>query len=172
VFQLAEAMVLLEDYAASFDRDLTFQMRMGKTLNPRYWELLYHTLNWKDELAKLGKLLERGTPSDHSDFIQLFSECVDRMDEQYLEIREARKAVFQDDPASTTSITGMSLDEWAQPWRCDEKIHWDINEPELGPYEDPDAEPPYESDLETVGADSIEFSDEEVSSDDDSDGEF
>ncbi|KAE9373634.1 hypothetical protein N431DRAFT_337959 [Stipitochalara longipes BDJ] len=164
--ELATALVLLEDYAASFQRELSTDIRIQIALRSHEWELAYCTLSWEDKLTKLRKLLERGNSSDDVEFVQLFADCVYEMDEQYLDIRKARKAVFQDDPASTTTIMGMSLDEWAQPWRCDEKINWAVNEPDLGPWEDPNAESDYNSDLESM-VDSIVYSEEEVSSDSD-----
>jgi len=169
--ELARALVLLEDYTTSFKRDLTIKTRMVIALEPRTWELAYLMSNREENLTRLRQLLVRGSRANEIEFLQLFRDCASELDEQYLEIREARKTLFRDEPATTTRVMGMSLDEWAQPWRCDEKIDWDTNEPEFGPWKDPNAEPPYDSDLESV-ADSIEFSAEEESSDSDSDGEF
>jgi hypothetical protein len=56
-------------------------------------------------------MLERGQTSDTSEFLSGFKNCVDDIDSQYLDIRNARKAVFQDDPAGRKKIMGMSLED-------------------------------------------------------------
>jgi hypothetical protein len=60
---------------------------------------------------QLRGVLERGQTSDTSEFLSGFKNCVDDIDSQYLDIRNARKAVFQDDPAGRKKIMGMSLED-------------------------------------------------------------
>lgn len=65
------------------------------------------------------------------EFCRLFKLVAQDMDEQYLKIRKARKALFVADNPNTDR--GCELD--AEEWRIDEKIVWDVNEPTMAPME-------------------------------------
>ncbi|ESZ93172.1 hypothetical protein SBOR_6451 [Sclerotinia borealis F-4128] len=82
--------------------------------------------NLQREVA-LRKCTEAYTNGNHESFLKYFKLAVDDMDAQYLEIRQARKGLFQWDlqrPGETTEIDVM-------PYRCDERIEWDKFEPDM-----------------------------------------
>lgn len=66
---------------------------------------------------------------DFDTFVTLFRQCVDDCDAQYLEIRNARKALFDWD------ITPKSSSISTEAWRCDEMVDWEVNE---APFEVPE----------------------------------
>jgi hypothetical protein len=131
--QLAEAYVVLRDYAGAMSRDLTRETKIQTVMHPRKWHLAYAMLPREKMMAEMSQILENGPPFERTTFDSLFKACVDDVDSQFLSIRMARKAMFQDDPKCTTKIMNMSLEDWAQPWRCDEHIDWTINEPFIRP---------------------------------------
>jgi hypothetical protein len=171
--EFGEAFILLQDYAESLKRDLTRETRIEIAIRHLQWKQAYAADDRKSMLERLGRLVESRKSVDNLLFIRSFKICVNYFDLQYLSIREARKAVFADDPVGKILPLGKSLDDWAQPWRCDQHVNWTANEPDLEPWGGPDRdamlEAPYESDWTS---DSIDFSDEDMSDDSDSDDEF
>lgn len=171
--EFGEAFILLQDYAESLKRDLTRETRIEIAIRHFQWEQAYAPDMQKFMLEVMGRFVESRKPAHNLLFIRSFKTSVDYFDLQYLSIREARKAVFLDDPVGKILPLGKSLDDWAQPWRCDQHVNWTVNEPDLEPWGGPDRdamlEAPYESDWTS---DSIDFSDEDMSGDSDSDDEF
>lgn len=64
---------------------------------------------------------------DWTRYVEIFKQLVNDMDTQYLEIRAARKALFDHD---TLGERGCDID--CESWRCDEKVKWDVYEPFFG----------------------------------------
>lgn len=137
---LAETYIILRNYSSATSRDLTREIEAQIVLHPRRWELAYTILPRDKMMAELSQRLEDGDGKGFSSLEalhSLFKACVDDIGSQFLSIREARKAVFRDDPVGTTKFLGMSLEDWMQPWICDEHVDWTVNEPHIGPDEDP-----------------------------------
>lgn len=149
VKEQAEGMLLLQDYAASLHRDLTPETRIKIALRSHQWQLGYSTQPREKCLETLDRLLGNRTVGDELAFIDTFKSCMDEVNSQYLSIRKTGKAVFEDDPTGTTHYMGTCLDDWAQPWRCDQHIDWRVNEPDFGPDEDPDQEVTSDSSFES-----------------------
>ncbi|PMD58711.1 uncharacterized protein K444DRAFT_415280 [Hyaloscypha bicolor E] len=171
--EFGEVFILLQDYAESLKRDLTRETRIEIAIRRLQWEKAYAVDCRKLILEVLDHLVQSRVPADNLWFIRSSKLCVDELDLQYLSIRKARKAVFADDPVGKIQPLGKSLDDWAQPWRSDQHVNWTVNEPDLepwgGPIRDAMSETSYESDWKS---DSIDFSDEDMSGDNDSDDEF
>ncbi|KAH8790697.1 hypothetical protein BGZ57DRAFT_923210 [Hyaloscypha finlandica] len=171
--EFGEAFILLQDYNESLKRDLTRETRIEIAIRHLEWEQAYAADDRKFILERLGGLVESRRSVDNLLFIRYFKHCVDYFDLQYLSVREARKAVFADDPVGKILPLGKCFDDWAQPWRCDQHVNWTVNEPDLGPWGNPNrdamSEASYESDWTS---DSIDFSDEDMSDNSDSDDEF
>ncbi|KAF7862585.1 hypothetical protein EAF04_007458 [Stromatinia cepivora] len=124
--KLCLAMVYLEDYAASFKRDLTHTIRAQIFFNRRLFESHYDLP--RDRLiTQIAKEVEVGKIRY---FISKFSTAVNMCDEQYLEILTARKKLFEFDGLRQLECgdfdtkLGFSL----------EMIDWSVNEPNLTPY--------------------------------------
>lgn len=117
-----EAIVLLEDYAASFARKLEaktkFAIRKQKLLfNARYEALPREQAMKFCEMAYEKQWWNR--------FVHHFKEAVDDMDTQYLAIREARKKLYAWDLQATVREVDI------KPMLCDEMINWNICEKDM-----------------------------------------
>ncbi|KAH6680864.1 hypothetical protein B0J14DRAFT_274594 [Halenospora varia] len=64
----------------------------------------------------------------YNEFVDLFIEAFEDMDTQWLEIREARKDLFKLDILNQPEC---SIDLGL--WRCDERVNWCVNEPDMSP---------------------------------------
>ncbi|CAD6443818.1 74e68f26-9f09-417a-bcb2-879139476eac [Sclerotinia trifoliorum] len=126
VRKISLAMVYLEDYAASFKRDLTHTTRAQIIPNRRLFESHYD-LPRERLIAQMAREIETGKILN---FINDFSTAVDMCDDQYLEILAARKKVFQFDGLGQFECgdfdrkLGYSLD----------RIDWTVYEPDLTPF--------------------------------------
>ena len=95
-FVAARALLLLEEYARSSVRDVPFHTQVNITRWKREFNSEYETLEREKLLSKLNKVME-STRVNRTNFYQLFRDAVDNMDKQYLEIRAARKQLFEHD---------------------------------------------------------------------------
>ncbi|APA11322.1 predicted protein [Sclerotinia sclerotiorum 1980 UF-70] len=124
--KISLAMVYLEDYAASFKRDLPHTIRAQILPNRPLFESHYY-LPRECLIARLAEEVETGRISN---FITKFSMAVDMCDDQYLEILAARKRLFDFDGLGRFECgdfdrkLGYSLD-----W-----IDWCLYEPVLTPF--------------------------------------
>ncbi|KAF4625445.1 hypothetical protein G7Y89_g12725 [Cudoniella acicularis] len=152
-YNLGSAMLLLEEYAASFKRDMPAGSRDAIRASQRLFDLAYSTLPRESLMKRLIKLLDeistyktsRVVKKKHRtrmrisetgiygekviEFIQNFKVAVDDMDRQYLAIRAARKALFMNDMYEDDIHGKIDL----ELSRCDEKIDWGVLEPKTGP---------------------------------------
>jgi hypothetical protein len=92
-------MILLEDYAQSFSRDVPLSTRINIRSSQHKFDAAYASLERESILKRLSGILENddfqmNTPLK---FVELFKQAVDDMDMQYLEIRKARKELFDYD---------------------------------------------------------------------------
>lgn len=129
------ALILLEDYVKSFERDAPLSIRaqilVQRRENPGHWAVRFAPL---DRQAYIDKLTRNVSANDSSDFLSDFRLLTDLCDDQYLEIRAARKELFKfdlsDEEKQRCGIFKESL-------RCAEKIDWGVNEPNLTPEHEP-----------------------------------
>ncbi|KAB8296713.1 hypothetical protein EYC80_002133 [Monilinia laxa] len=122
--KIARALVYLEDYATSFNRDLTHTVRAQILSNRRLFESHYHSLT-RDLLIKtLGRDTEVGQIRQ---FLTKYSTAVDMCDMQYLEILQARKRLFKFDGFEPECDIGLKLS------RSEEMIDWNTSERDLTP---------------------------------------
>lgn len=114
---LAQALLLLEDYAVSFERCMPFHIRCH-----------FNTL--KTKLDKINNAMPREKAIAHlheafdSDnfryFVEDFKVACDDMDMQFIEIRTARKQIFAWD---VSNDWGCGFDIDLAPNRCDDMIN-------------------------------------------------
>ncbi|KUJ10055.1 uncharacterized protein LY89DRAFT_540864, partial [Mollisia scopiformis] len=100
----SEAMILLEEYAASFVRDMPHSTRVEIRKMRESYEVSYATMQrelYLDILARGLKAEEqshfRGPNIELLNFATYFKLAVDEMDRQYLLIRRARRALYEKD---------------------------------------------------------------------------
>ncbi|KAE8447264.1 hypothetical protein EG329_010958 [Mollisiaceae sp. DMI_Dod_QoI] len=140
----AQSLVLLENYANSFDRESPgITENYIRSMQCSY-DAFYASTERGALLGKLGKALEAASGIGGTylretvflDFAKTFKLLVDNMDTQYFEIRSARKMLYRNDDIDYPSHIDFEL------WRCDELIDWTLNEPFLGPQISDAAEKP------------------------------
>jgi hypothetical protein len=127
--QRATALVLLQEYAESFKRDIPLEIKTEIRLHQSLYDSFYADLWINTLLQQVNTAFET---RDHGKFAEYFIYAVDELDEEYLEIREARKQLFKGDILALNQL-GCDID--VDFSRCDEKVVWSINEPFIGPEE-------------------------------------
>lgn len=133
---LAACMVFLEEYAASFVRDIPMSTRLTIRQNQRHFNFLYESMEREVLVKKLSEVvldMEQHMVNELP-WKTWFMTAVDDMDKQYLEIRKARKELFDFDRADDEAY-GCDID--LELWKCDEMIDWTVDEPKLEPYDLP-----------------------------------
>ncbi|RDL31999.1 uncharacterized protein BP5553_09401 [Venustampulla echinocandica] len=119
------AIILLEDYGASFGRDMPRRIRSYiRQKLPKFNEL-YSGLKSEMLLNEAAKALET---EDLSYFVERYQAAVDELNIQYFEIRAARKTLFDCD---ILGAPGVNLGPEILPFHSDEPIDWSVNEPGL-----------------------------------------
>ncbi|KAM3152065.1 hypothetical protein ABEW05_007575 [Botrytis cinerea] len=117
-----QALVLLEDYAASFKRKL----EPATKVEIRKYKSLFNTLYDDLPRERLMKLCEMAYEKQWwSQFIESYREAVNDMDSQYLAIRQARKKLYAWDLQATVREVDVKA------MLSDEVINWDVCEPDL-----------------------------------------
>ena len=124
--------MVLEDYARAFARDMPEYLRIDIRSNKRAFESGYSILCLNRIIDHLGLLLENGYTTDAQEYNQYFKFAVDELDKQYLQMRAARKALFEHDIGDW----GCELD--LQLSLADEMIDWTVNEPKMTPQNMPE----------------------------------
>ncbi|KAF7897191.1 hypothetical protein EAF00_005419 [Botryotinia globosa] len=120
----SEGLVLLKNYAESFDRDLTTATKIAICrLNGQYETRLEV---FPREIA-IKKCINAYRGRDVEAFVANFRYAVDDMDIQYLAIRNARKRLFEWDLKGPGYTTEIDVD----PLRCDARVAWDKVEPDM-----------------------------------------
>lgn len=121
-------MTLVEEYAKSFVRDAPWTTQVNIRRIQHDYDLSYSTLPREVLLHELGKAFEsKGSWKSLDRFLKLFKLAIDDMDKQLLEIRKARKELFDMDFEDFGHDIDLEL------WRCDEMIDWTVSEPILEP---------------------------------------
>ncbi|KAI9646031.1 hypothetical protein NHQ30_005469 [Ciborinia camelliae] len=119
-----EALVLLQNYAESFARELTLGTKIAILRQGGSYEKRFENL--PREIA-LRECIESYNNLNDKRFIANFKLAFDDMDAQYLEIQRARKELFQWDLKNPRSFTDVKI----HYLRCDEKVEWDKVEPDM-----------------------------------------
>ncbi|KAI9646030.1 hypothetical protein NHQ30_005468 [Ciborinia camelliae] len=119
---IAEPMVLLEDYAASFTRKLEPPTKIAIRRQKLALNICYESLPREKFMKLCETAYEKGW---WGSFMNNFKEVVDDMDTQYLAIREARKKLYAWDLDSTVREIDI------KPMLCDEMINWDVCEADM-----------------------------------------
>jgi hypothetical protein len=115
--QLATAVILLEDYISSFERQYSLDIRAELRLKREEMGLSDERSRIFEQLHSMVKL------KDVEGFKKCYRAATDNLDRQYLEIRAARRGIFEFD------ILKEPEDFNTEFSCCDEKVNWDINEP-------------------------------------------
>jgi hypothetical protein len=146
---LADALLVLEDYAAAFTRDVPHATRRNIRLIQSDFDLYYSTqtrdiwLKWMGDFLSFWSKEEGHIPARSlENFVHGFRTVVDDIDSQYLHIRRTRKALYDfDDFERPSHWRPIDL----ELRRCDEKIDWSVREPEVGAEKDPSQQNEYET---------------------------
>lgn len=119
---LTEAMILLEDYEASFERQLDTATRLSIRKQKHILGALYDIL----PLERIMKVCRIAFEKQWwARFLWHFKQAVDEMDSQYLSIRKARKSLYVSDLLSTTREVDTNS------MLCDEVICWNVRERDM-----------------------------------------
>jgi hypothetical protein len=130
----------LEDYAATFVRDVPSYTKFHIRKEKEEFDFAYSTLEREMTMAMLYNIQAlRSMVYATREWRKWFKGAVDDMDKQYLAIRKARKALLDFD---ADDDYGCDID--LELWRCDEMINWGTTEPNLHPLHLPTAGELYE----------------------------
>lgn len=116
------AMTLLQDYSASFDRDMPPGVKNYIQQDQAAFDKLYSQLEPK---LLVNKAHLSTVTLDCEDFAGCYQAAVDSLNIQYFEIRKARKALFDADILGAPKVVlGLEI----IPFDCDGPIDWSIKE--------------------------------------------
>lgn len=109
---LVKAMFYLEDYADTFVRDVPRATRGNIRVMQPGFDVYYSALPREEMLNRMSGMLSRLVNEPYGEmchkvvcqFIRYFKTMVDDMDNQYLEIRQARKSLFDFDGEATLHV--------------------------------------------------------------------
>jgi hypothetical protein len=144
--EMATALVLLQDYEDALTKrdmplDIKAQYEYGhdgqgvgsaKAFSKRKFDLRYGGSPGEKSLERLKFLFSEG---DHAEFFDLFRIALDDMDSQYIEISNARRALFKGDVFNQRACS-IVIDETS----CLEMVNWEVDEPDYAPPEPPPPE--------------------------------
>lgn len=116
IFRAIQGTLLLESYAKAFTRDLTPDVAVIIRLHQESFDARYADLPREQLLRKLSKAVSL---QDWVSWQGVFKKVVDDMEEQYLCIEKARKALFDFDVADR----GCDID--IDSSKSDERISWE-----------------------------------------------
>jgi hypothetical protein len=118
--KMAEGLVHLENFASTFTRDLAFQVTCNLRDRRRVFDEIYSTMPREMALKKVEMTLEM---DNYEEWRGWFRTAAEDMDKQFLEIRAARRALFECD---SDGHHGCDVD--LETARIDEPVDWDVNE--------------------------------------------
>jgi hypothetical protein len=90
--QRATALVLLKEYIESFKRDMPLEIKANIRLHQHIYNKFYSSLAINSFLQNLESAFET---QDYDRFAEHYISAVDHLDAEYLEIRQARKELFE-----------------------------------------------------------------------------
>jgi len=118
---MAEASVLLDQYAKSFRRDMPLRIQIEIRKQKKQIDGLYFQRDREGALIDLNRDIELCSCDE---FVSLFKCAFEHMEKQRQEIREARKGLFTFDCANDRQ-TDIDLESL----RCDDFVDFSVNEP-------------------------------------------
>jgi hypothetical protein len=119
----AEAVVHLEDYAKAFARDVPPSIRYAIRLVQSRFDVLSPCGDLVKPVSKLLGQLQISSDGQR-EFFRRYRKAVDALDKRFLQIRQARKDLFDYD------IDNPECDIDLELGRCDEMIDWTVDEPD------------------------------------------
>ncbi|KAE9373633.1 hypothetical protein N431DRAFT_465912 [Stipitochalara longipes BDJ] len=119
----------LEEYAQSFVRDVPLATRVTIRKIQHKFNSAYASLEREVRLKHLSSILENDIFDARAaiEFAEVFKQAMDDMDKQYLEIRKARKQLFECDDGDYERTIDPEM------WKCDEMVVWTVEESEMLP---------------------------------------
>jgi hypothetical protein len=139
--KICAAMVLLEEFADSFKRDMPFLIKWRYRKLQRGIEERYSITLTGQALSRLRTAFEL---DEFGKFEEMFRTAFEYLDGQYLEIVRVRKELFKWD-----AFNERGCDIEVDLSTCEERVDWDIVEPYVGVYAHDDSpEIDDESDVE------------------------
>lgn len=122
-----EAMSRIEDYTSSFIRDMPHKMRYMCRKDLKASDERNAIQTRELMIKRLGMIVDMSQPT--IGIIEMFHailpRVIDDMNSQYLQIRSARKALFDDDTTEPGCDINLELN------RCDEMIDWEPPKPDI-----------------------------------------
>ncbi|KUJ10033.1 uncharacterized protein LY89DRAFT_675531 [Mollisia scopiformis] len=120
------ALLLLQEYAKSFNRHMPRDIQALVLKNQDHFDYLFFVL---DRASILDKVTAAVKFNNLHNFKSLFRTAVDHLNDQLLEIRYARKALFTCEVDNDSAVDMHPAD----PASVDH-IDWNTREPEMGPF--------------------------------------
>jgi hypothetical protein len=120
--QCATALVLLKEYIESFKRDMLLEIKTNIRLHQHIYNKFYSSLAINSFLQNLESAFET---QDYDRFAGHYISAVDRLDAEYLEIRQARRELFEGGPPEL-NFRGCDVDLELSCF--DKKVDWSVNE--------------------------------------------
>ncbi|KUJ10032.1 uncharacterized protein LY89DRAFT_760853 [Mollisia scopiformis] len=121
-----QALLLAQDYLEAFERECPLDTRVQKFVQKRKLDQLYSELHRGDIIRRLQAAMDF---CDHSKLSFILRDLIDSLDDQLIEIRQARKTLFLWDG----EVENRGVDIHPRDPVCGEHINWSVTEPVLGP---------------------------------------
>ncbi|KAF8849460.1 hypothetical protein BDZ45DRAFT_752726 [Acephala macrosclerotiorum] len=103
---LAECLLVLEDYAASFQREMTFEVKVRYNMDKPKLDRIYSSMPREMAIDELHGLFAE---NDFRTFRKEFRVVFDDMEMQFMEIMEAREHLFMNDIIENPTLIGIYL---------------------------------------------------------------
>lgn len=121
---IAEAIILLEEYAAAFKRDSPRHIQVEIKKRQQIFDNNYLELEYYQNLQKLNR--DFGV-KDYRQLRRYFTAAFQSLDENFLKIQRARQFLFEHDICNQREC---DFDTEVQQFD-DPRVIWDVNEPDI-----------------------------------------
>lgn len=121
--EIAEAIVLLEDYASAFKRDSPGHIKVEIKKEQQIFDHHYSTMEHAENLYKMNRDFSVG---DCRQLHRYFISAFERLNEKFLEIQKARQLIFEHDRCNERGCDIATTVHQSD----DLRDRWDVNEPE------------------------------------------
>jgi hypothetical protein len=115
-------LVLLKEYIESFKRDMPLEIKTKIRLHQHIYNKFYSSLAINSFLQNLESAFET---QDYDRFAEHYISAVDHLDAEYLEIRQARKELFE---GGLPELNFRGCDVDLELSCFDTKVNWSVNE--------------------------------------------